>query len=190
MSKEVNPRAVFDRLFGPAELTAEDRARRAADAGARAFWTSRPRTPPTCGASSTQSDGRKLDEYLYAVREIERRLQKAEAAAAACPPARGLPARPGVRRTRASDDGHDRAGLPDRFHADCHFHVRERREQPQLSRDRRAGRPSRVVAPRPRSGEAGEDQQDQPLSPWPAGRVSAEARRRQGRRRHACCRAR
>ena len=29
MSKEVNPRAVFDRLFGPAELTAEDRARRA-----------------------------------------------------------------------------------------------------------------------------------------------------------------
>ena len=28
MSKEVNPRAVFDRLFGPAELPAEDRARR------------------------------------------------------------------------------------------------------------------------------------------------------------------
>ena len=29
MSKEVNPRAVFDRLFGPATPTAEDRAGRA-----------------------------------------------------------------------------------------------------------------------------------------------------------------
>ena len=38
-----------------------------------------------------RSDGRKLDEYLYAVREIERRVQKAEAAAASLP-AGGRPA--------------------------------------------------------------------------------------------------
>ena len=48
LSKEVNPRAVFDRLFGPTELTAEERARaQRENVGGEAFWTSRSRTPRT-----------------------------------------------------------------------------------------------------------------------------------------------
>jgi hypothetical protein len=80
MSKEVNPRAVFDRLFGPAELTAEDRERRAEQQRRRkSILDFAAEDAAALRRKLDQSDGRKLDEYLYAVREIERRLQKAEA---------------------------------------------------------------------------------------------------------------
>ena len=72
---------MFDRLFGPAEMTADGprTPRTNETVAARAFWTSPPRTPPTLRRKLDSSDGRKLDEYLYAVREVERRVQKAEA---------------------------------------------------------------------------------------------------------------
>ena len=97
LSKEVNPRAVFDRLFGPAEMLA--------DAGTMYSWSARrverdrrrksildfaAEDAAALRRKLDSSDGRKLDEYLYAVREVERRVQKAEAVAAA--PAAARPA--------------------------------------------------------------------------------------------------
>src|SRR5208283_1067757 len=73
MSKEVNPRAVFDRLFGPAELTAEDRARRAQQERRRkSILDFAAEDAAELRRKLDPSDGRKLDEYLYAVREVER----------------------------------------------------------------------------------------------------------------------
>lgn len=92
VSKEVNPRAVFDRLFGRAELTAEDRERRAHEERRRkSVLDFVAEDAADLRRKLDAGDGRKLDEYLHAVREIERRLQKAEAAAASVPKA----ARPG-----------------------------------------------------------------------------------------------
>ncbi len=83
MSKEVNPRAVFDRLFGPARLTAEDHGRRAEQERRRkSILDFATEDAADLRRKLDRSDGRKLDEYLYAVREVERRVQKAEAAAA------------------------------------------------------------------------------------------------------------
>ena len=192
MSKEVNPRAVFDRLFGPAEATAEDRAaRRTTRTPSQEHSGLRGRGRRRV-ASQTRPE-RRPQARRVSVRRARDRAPSAEGRSGSGFGTRGRATRrhaQGVRRTRAPDDGHDRAGLSDRFHADCHLHVPERRKQPQLSRDRRAGRPSRVVAPRPRSAEAGADQQDQPLSPRPAGRISAEARLRSRKATAPCCRAR
>ena len=88
MSKEVSPRAVFDRLFGPVALSAEDRARRLEQEQRRkSILDFAAEDAAALRRKLDRSDGRKLDEYLYAVREIESRLQKAEAAGAAAPAA-------------------------------------------------------------------------------------------------------
>ena len=86
LAKEINPRAVFDRLFGPAEMTAEDRARRAQrDRRRKSVLDSASEDAADLRRRLDAADARKLDEYLYAVRQIERRLQQAEAAATAVP---------------------------------------------------------------------------------------------------------
>jgi hypothetical protein len=78
MPPELNPRMVFERLFGTADfsLDAETRARRA---------QYRKSILDFVGDDTRQlavrlgaPDRRKLDEYLSAVREIERRIQTAE----------------------------------------------------------------------------------------------------------------
>ncbi|HEX9000081.1 MAG TPA: DUF1552 domain-containing protein [Blastocatellia bacterium] len=75
---EVNPRMAFERLFGTADLSLspEVRARRA---GYRKSILDlvREDTKKLTGSLGT-NDRRKMDEYLYAVREIEQRIEKAE----------------------------------------------------------------------------------------------------------------
>jgi hypothetical protein len=75
---EVNPRMAFERLFGTADLSLspEVRARRA---GYRKSILDlvREDTRKLTGSLGT-NDRRKMDEYLYAVREIEQRIEKAE----------------------------------------------------------------------------------------------------------------
>ena len=75
---EINPRVVFERLFGrPGTRGAARRADAAADrsildsiaAGGRA----------TCSAGSARATARGSSEYLDNVREIERRIQRTEA---------------------------------------------------------------------------------------------------------------
>jgi len=86
MSKEVNPKAVFDRLFGPADLAAEDRAHRVEhDRRRKSILDFAAEDAADLRRKLDRNDGRKLDEYLYAVREIERRLQNAEAVVASVP---------------------------------------------------------------------------------------------------------
>ena len=74
---EINPRAVFERLFGDGESTsAADRmARLESQKSVLDYVTSSlTRIHGTLGAG----DKRKLDEYLESVRDIERRIQRAE----------------------------------------------------------------------------------------------------------------
>lgn len=75
--KTVDPRQAFDRLFGgdDALLSPEERARRAEeDASVLDFaLTDAKRLREKLGAS----DRRKLDEYLSAVREVEKRIRQA-----------------------------------------------------------------------------------------------------------------
>jgi hypothetical protein len=82
--KEVDPRLVFERLFGSDDATPEVRAKRlarrrsildAAGADAR-------RLRSELGAT----DRRKVDEYLESVRSVEREIEKSEAAGAVAPP--------------------------------------------------------------------------------------------------------
>ena len=77
MPPETNPRAVFERLFGAdANLDPETRARRLRSRMSILDLVSE-RTQSLSGNLGA-SDRRKLDEYLYAVREIEKRIQMAE----------------------------------------------------------------------------------------------------------------
>lgn len=77
LPNEMNPRAVFERLFGDGEST---------DAAVRATMARQDRSildfvradAKRLGLGLGASDRRKLSEYLDAVREIEQRIQKAE----------------------------------------------------------------------------------------------------------------
>ena len=78
MPPELNPRMVFERLFGTADfsLDAETRARRAQYRKSILDFV-RDDTQQLAGKLGSP-DRRKLDEYLSAVREIERRIQATE----------------------------------------------------------------------------------------------------------------
>jgi len=76
MPPEVNPRAVFERLFGDSSETPEARARRLAyNKSILDFvFEDTQRLKGELG----KTDRRKLDEYLDSIREIERRIERAE----------------------------------------------------------------------------------------------------------------
>ena len=78
---EINPRAAFERLFGDDDSTSAE-ARRARLANQKSMLdyvlSSVARLQPKLGAG----DKRKLEQYLDAVRDIERRIQVTEAASA------------------------------------------------------------------------------------------------------------
>lgn len=92
---EVDPRAVFDRLFGDGDASPEAARRRAADASVLDFVRA---DLGRLHGRLGQEDRGKLDEYATAVREIEGQIQRAERA-----PARQ---RPGDLR---------RAGIPEDY---------------------------------------------------------------------------
>ncbi len=79
-SKEVDPKAVFDRLFGgadPKEL-AEARAKR--ELYNKSVLDFVMEDAKGLGATLGSGDQKKLDEYLSSVREVEQQIQKAKAA--------------------------------------------------------------------------------------------------------------
>jgi hypothetical protein len=87
LSPEVRPRAVFDRLFGSADFE-RDPVKRAQKAELRGSILDR----VTGSASNLKNsmgsaDKHKLDEYLFDVRDIEKRIQKIEAENKERPPA-------------------------------------------------------------------------------------------------------
>jgi uncharacterized protein DUF1552 len=74
---EINPRAVFERLFGDGETT--DPVARAAQARQdRSILDFVREDAARLGLNLGTGDRRKLTEYLDSIREIERRIQKAE----------------------------------------------------------------------------------------------------------------
>jgi len=76
MPPEVNPRAVFERLFGDASETPEVRAKRLNYNKSILDFVAEDTQRLKGGLGRT--DRRKLDEYLDAVREIEQRIEGAE----------------------------------------------------------------------------------------------------------------
>jgi hypothetical protein len=77
MPPETNPRAAFERLFGEdAGLDPKTRARRERDR--RSILDLVQERTQALTAVLGPSDRRKLDEYLYSVRDIEKRIEMAE----------------------------------------------------------------------------------------------------------------
>jgi hypothetical protein len=78
MPPETNPRLVFERLFGAfdADLDTETRARRMMYR--RSILDTVSERTRTLMNELGAADRRKVDEYLYAIREIERRIEMAE----------------------------------------------------------------------------------------------------------------
>jgi hypothetical protein len=84
MPPEMNPRTVFERLFGDASLTPSQRAARRSVLDLTRTETAR------LSGSLGATDKRKLDEYLTAIREVETRMEKAGPNVGANAPA-GIP---------------------------------------------------------------------------------------------------
>jgi hypothetical protein len=94
MAKEIDPGMAFDRLFGarPRDATPAERARR--ERRQRSILDFVLEDARQLQAQLGSNDRRKIDEYLTAIREIERRIEQARAFEASPQPAPGL-ARPG-----------------------------------------------------------------------------------------------
>jgi len=78
---ETNPRAVFERLFGDSDST-DPAARQARIVGDRSLLDSVAESIGDLQRGLGPRDRQKLTEYLEAVRDVERRIQKAEAQSA------------------------------------------------------------------------------------------------------------
>ncbi len=76
---EINPRKVFERLFGQGGTVEQRLARQAEDRSILDGVVGQTRTLNT---TLGQSDQQKINDYLESIREIERRLQQAEVAIA------------------------------------------------------------------------------------------------------------
>ncbi len=73
---EINPRKVFERLFGQGGTLEERLARQAED---RSILDGVVQQTNALGGTLGQGDKQKINDYLESIREIERRLQQAEA---------------------------------------------------------------------------------------------------------------
>src|SRR5437660_7101648 len=78
MPPETNPRLVFERLFGNEDFSLDPATRARRNEYRKSILDmARERTTKLMGDLGP-SDKRKVDEYLYAVREIEKRIATAE----------------------------------------------------------------------------------------------------------------
>ena len=182
---EAHPRIVFERLFGEGGSAADRRAalqRRASLLDSVRDDITRLQT------KLGPEDRARVGQYLETVREVERRIQKAEAGTADQPlPDLDRPV--GVPAAYA-----DHAKLmfdlqvlahAGRCHAGHDLPARARDEQPDLHRDRRARSASPAHAPWQRSGQDREDGEDQRLPRLAVRLLPREAEGDAGRRRVA-----
>ena len=75
---EIRPRAVFERLFGSGEIERDPVKRARKEKYQKSVLDSVLQDAKRIENAVSASDRRKLDEYLYAVRDIETRIQKTE----------------------------------------------------------------------------------------------------------------
>ncbi|OWK47225.1 DUF1552 domain-containing protein [Fimbriiglobus ruber] len=80
-AKEVDPKLVFDRLFGGYDSKEQSEARAKRDLYNKSILDFVSEDTKALGSRLGQGDQRKLDEYLTAVREIEQRIEKMRRAA-------------------------------------------------------------------------------------------------------------
>ena len=148
---EINPRVVFERMFGSGG-TADDRlARMRTDRSLLDFVAD---DLKQLEAGLGAGDRTRLDEYLAYVREIERRIQRAEQRAqtdAGRAERAGRRARI-LRGARGADVRPAGAGVPDRPDARLHVHDGARSQPADLSGHRRHRAASLDLAPRQPSG--------------------------------------
>jgi hypothetical protein len=97
MPPEIRPRAVFERLFGSADIESDPKRRARQESYDRSVLDFVLDDARHLENSLGGSDRRKLDEYLSAIRDVEKRIQRAEnstprLAPGIKPPAAGVPA--------------------------------------------------------------------------------------------------
>lgn len=78
VAKEVNPRVVFDRLFGNGDSSDEGKSQAKRNARNKSVLDFALDDAKRLQSRLGSADQRKLDEYLFGVREIERRLASAD----------------------------------------------------------------------------------------------------------------
>jgi hypothetical protein len=79
-AKEIDPRLVFERLFGGANPDETGAARARRDRARKSVLDFVAEDAARIRATLGAADGRKLDEYLTGVREVERRIERAQPA--------------------------------------------------------------------------------------------------------------
>ena len=120
MPPEIRPRAVFERLFGNVETERDPKRRARQELYQKSVLDVVLEDARRLQGSLGGADRRKLDEYLYGIREIETRIQKTEREHAAVTPTAAAPS-PSIptdfaEHARIMMDLLD-AGVPDRFDA-------------------------------------------------------------------------
>jgi hypothetical protein len=78
LAKEMDPSAVFERLFGTPEKVSDGTPAALRNARRKSILDYALEDAKSLKIKLGAADGRKLDEYLYAVRDIENRLQRAD----------------------------------------------------------------------------------------------------------------
>jgi Protein of unknown function (DUF1552) len=78
MPPEVNPRAAFERLFGTSDYSLDTRKRALRAKYRKSILDLVREDTNKLSKSLGQADRRKIDEYLYAIREVEKRIEVAE----------------------------------------------------------------------------------------------------------------
>jgi hypothetical protein len=78
MTKEINPRSVFDRLFGNNVDEQQQKSRALRDAERKSILDFVLEDANSLSGRLGSTDKQKLEEYLHAVREVERRVEESE----------------------------------------------------------------------------------------------------------------
>jgi Protein of unknown function (DUF1552). len=92
MPPEINPRMVFERLFAGLDLSEDPATRAKSGKYRKSILDFVLEDTRQLKGSLGPTDKRKIDEYLYAVREIEKRIQAVEQDNASAPPSLEVPA--------------------------------------------------------------------------------------------------
>lgn len=79
MSKEINPKLVFDRLFGPASDRESIKNREKRDFYRKSILDAVSDDAAKLSSRLGQTDRRKIDEYFTSIREIEQRITRSQA---------------------------------------------------------------------------------------------------------------
>ena len=161
---EINPRKVFERMFGQGSNAAERVMRKQQDRSILdGFMQQAADLQKKLGAR----DRTTVNDYLDSVREIERRIQTPGIEQTACRNHRTAVARRNsvfLRRPRQDDVRPAGSGVSGQRHARHHVHGRARNQQSHVSAGRSVGRSSRDIASSESRGEDGQERQDPDVS--------------------------